>query len=242
MLMSVLPDWQSLHGALLPAPAAGRVVALVATEAAAVAGWAPTVALELARRWSDEGARVMLVDGRLGNPSLHSAAGVPNREGLSDATLHGASMGRVAAQPEGEHFLLVTAGTPVADPGSVARDPRWYRTIGGMAEAGVTAALYLADGESSSAAFLGSASDIVVLAGPDEPMPMVIRDLEPLVRAVIGTEGEPGIPTGLEGDAASQSAASPKGGAGGIGKMIMFVVLAIVVAAVLGYLLTSGVG
>jgi hypothetical protein len=217
-------------------------VALVATEDAAAAGWAPAVALELARRWGSEGARVMLVDGRLGQPSLHLAAGVPNKEGLSDATLYGASMSRVAAQPEGEQFLLVTAGTPVADPGSVARDPSWYRITDGMAEAGVTLALYLADGESSSAAFLGSASDIVVLAGPDEPTPMVIRDLEPLVRAVIGAGTGDEILGEVGGELPSPVPTSRENGTGGMGKMVVFVVVAIVLAALLGYLITSGVG
>ena len=240
--MPALPEWQSLNGATLPAPAAGRVVALVVTEGAASAGWAPAAALELTRRWAAEGARMMLVDGRLSEPSLHVAAGVPNKEGLSDATLHGASMSRVAAQPPGEHFLLVTAGTPVADPGSVARDPRWYRITGGMAEAGVTLALYLADGESASAAFLGSASDIVVLAGPDDETPMVIRDLEPLVRAVIGAGSDGDVFGEIGGGTPSPGTASTEKASGGMGRMILFLVLAVVVAGVLGYLLTSGVG
>lgn len=239
--MPDLPEWQPLDGAAPPAPSAGRVVAVVATESAVSEGWGAGAAIGLARQWADQGARVALVDAALGDPSLHAAAGIPNREGLADAALFGASIERVAHTPEGERFLLVTAGTPLADPGSVARDPRWYRIIGGMAEAGVTLMLYLHAGAGSTAAFLGSASDIVVLAGRDDASPGVLRDLEPLVRTVTGP-GEGGMPATGASTSADEPAVTAAAAGGGIGKMILFVILAVVVAAALGLFLSSGAG
>jgi hypothetical protein len=239
--MPDLPDWQPLDGAAPAAPSAGRVVAVVATESAVSEGWGAGAAVRLARQWADQGARVALVDAAVGDPSLHDAAGIPNREGLADAALFGASIERVSHTPEGERFLLVTAGTPLADPGSVARDPRWYRIIGGMAEASVTLMLYLHAGAGSAAAFLGSASDIVVLAGPDDASPSVLRDLEPLVRAVTGP-GEGGMPVGVSSVSDDEPAVAAAPGGGRMGKMVLFVILAVVVAAALGLFLSSGIG
>jgi hypothetical protein len=239
--MPELPDWQPLDGAAppeLPGGPAGRVVAVVATEGAAEAGWAAGAALELAQGWASAGARVILVDGVLNRPALHEAAGLPNLEGLTDAVLHGGSLRRVARPVGEDDFFLVSAGTPVADAGEVVRHARWYRITAAMAEADVTLGVYLIDGESATAAFLGSASDIVVLAALGDEPPRAIRDLEPLVRAVVGKGG-----AGAAMQAGSQVApAVPEGGGPGVSRMILFVVLAIVVAAALGYLLVVGTG
>ncbi len=235
--MVEFPDWQPLNGAALPSPGAGRVVALVASEGAA-GEWGAKAAVELARGWAREGGRVMLVDAALTRPSLHGELGLPNREGLTDATLYGASMSRVAQAPEGERFLLVTAGTAVANADTVAGDERWARIAGSTAEAGVTLALYLEDGEEGAVAFLGSASDIVVLAGPDEDPPSSIRNLEPLVRAVLGPSGAPPSAAAAADDGAPAAPASSNGFA----RMVVLVVMAIVIAAALGFLLSSGGG
>lgn len=187
--MASLPEWQPIEGVAPLAPAGGgrgRVVALVATEGAMAKLWAPAAALDLARAWSAHGERVVLVDAVLNRPTLQEAAGVPHREGLADAVLHGASVERVSHPVDGGHFFVVTAGTPVADAGAVALAPRWHRITAGMVEAGVTMLMLLRDGESGTAAFLGSASDIVVLADPAHTQPASVRDLEPLVRAVAG--------------------------------------------------------
>ncbi len=240
--MPELPEWQPLDGATppdLPDGPGGRVVAVLATEAAAAAGWAPTSALELARGWAQSGARVILVDGVLNRPALHDAAAVPNREGLTDAILHGGSLRRVA-QPVGEDdVFVVTAGTPVADVGSVVRHDRWQRITSAMTDADATLAMYLADGESGTAAFLGSATDIVVLAERGEEAPRAIRDLEPLVRAVVG----PGLGPRAGAGAGTPGVAPvlPEGDSG-ISQMILFLVAAIVIASVLGYMLVSGAG
>lgn len=243
--MAELPDWQSLDGVAPPIPesgGAGREVVLVASQRAVAEGWAPGVALDLVRRWSAAGHRLILVDAGLDAPSLHTAAGIPNREGLTDATHYGASVSRVARPIDGGGFLI-TAGTPIADPGSVVRSSRWHRFAAGMTEAGVTPVVYLHDGAQVTPAFLGSASDIVVLAQDGEASPSAVRDLEPLVRAVTGAGDGAGSSRAVAGaPEVSVMPSTAMASTGGNGRMIVFVVVAIAIAAVLGWLLSSGIG
>lgn len=196
--MAELPVWQALES--VPAPvsrsSAGRFVAVVASERAVSRGWAPEAVVDLVRRWADSGQRVVLVDGGLNYPSLHTVVGIANREGLSDATLHGASVEHVSRSVDGGAFYMITAGSPVADPHSVVRSSRWYRFCSGFGEAGVTLALYVRDGDRGASAFLGSVSDIIVLAEQGEPPPNSVQEIEPLVRAVAGPSGTPGAETG----------------------------------------------
>ena len=87
---------------------------------------------------------------------------------------------------DGGAFFLITAGTAVADANAVAASSRWGALLGGFVEAGVKLLLFVRDGDSGCAAFLGSASDIVVLADEHEDPPAAVRDLEGIVRAVTG--------------------------------------------------------
>jgi len=167
----------------------GRIVAVVASAGAVEGGWAGTAAMDLARAWSSAGERVIIVDGGLHYPTLHEHADTENVEGLSDAALFGLSVGRVAKPVDGGSFFLITAGTAVADANTVAGSSRWGRLLGGFVEAGVKLLLFVRDGDSGSAAFLGSASDIVVLADEHETAPAAVRDLEGMVRAVTGPGG-----------------------------------------------------
>jgi len=236
--MPDLPDWQPVAdvAALPPEPGAeaGRVVVAVATETAARAGWGPGAALELARSWSEQGRRVILVDGVLSEPGLHRAAGVTNREGLTDATLYGASLGRVALRVGDGSLFLVTAGTPIVDPHQVVRSGRWHRLSSAITEAGATLLLYVRDEDSGTAAFLGSASDIVVIGAPDDEAPRSIRDLEPLVRAVAGSGTS--VPVDVREPVREAVPAEPSAG---LGRMVLLVVAAVVVAAGLGFVLSS---
>lgn len=208
--MAQLPAWQALDaGVAVPDGAtAGRIVALVASEGAVEEGWAGTAALDLARAWSEAGQKVILVDGALHYPALHVAAEIENVEGLSDAALFGVSVGRVAKPVDG--FFLITAGTAVADANAVASSPRWSVLLGGFREAGVTLLLFVRDGDSGCAAFLGSASDVVVLAGPNEKIPAAVRDVEELVRAVTGPAPAQGAGSGAR-PPAEWTAAGPDG-------------------------------
>lgn len=210
--MPELPEWQPLDqiGATVSGGKSnGRVVGIVASEAAVGGGWAEHAVLSLARAWSSAGQRVMLVDGALQEPALHTAAGVPNAEGLSDATLFGASVGRVTQQVDDGAFLLIPAGTAIADTNEVVRSRRWDQLSRGFVEAGVTLGVFLRDGDSGTAAFLGSASEIVVLSGRADAPPTAVRDLEPLVSLVTGPDGA------VDGGVGAVSVAASGPGAGG---------------------------
>lgn len=206
--MAELPVWQPLDGVSPPGPSedgTGRVVALVSSDGATGEGWAPSAALDLCRSWSGQGARVMLVDAGLESPSLHTAADVANREGLVDAVLYGASIEKVARTPQGAAHFLVTAGAPVAEPASIARNARWDRIREGMQEAGVTLVLYLPAGDPGTAAFLGSVSDIVVLSDSEEALPLAVLDLAPMVRARAGLGGDPSLDAELAAPVAAMA-------------------------------------
>jgi hypothetical protein len=238
--MAELPEWQPLSGTTPSVPHGrgdGRVVALVATQRAVAEGWAPGAAVDLVRTWSNDDERVVLIDAGLEQPTLHSAVGLPNREGLSDATLHGASVDRVSHPVDDGLFFLISAGTPVADANTVVRSARWYRLAAGMAQAGVTLALYLRDGDPATAAFLGSASDIVVLSPPGDGAPSAVRDLEPLVRAVTGRSSGGTPPS--ESVVSSALGSSPGGSRS---RNVVFIVTAIVVAVALAWLAYSALG
>ena len=242
-LMAELPDWQPLNGVAPPVSedgGVGRIVVLVASAQAVADGWAAEAAVGLVRSWSQSGHRLMLIDGGLQHPTLHDAAGVGNGEGLTDAVLYGASVSRVSQPVDGGSFFLITAGTAVADTQTVVRGSRWHRLSAGVSEAGVTLVLFVRDGESGTPAFLGSASDIIVLAAPGEAPPAAVSDLEPLVRAVTGPDQGPGPAVAAGAFEAETSSAA--GGGGGIGRMIMFVVIAVVVAAILGLVFTRVLG
>ena len=243
--MAELPQWQPLADVDPPATdGSGRVVAVVASESAATSGWGPSAALDLARSWTGRSHRVLLVDGALEKPSLHRPAGLDNREGLADAALHGASISRVSHPMDDGAFFLVTAGLPLADPSSVARSGRWHRISEGVGETGVLLLLYLRDGQAGTPAFLGSASDIVVLSAPGEALPASIRDLTPLVHAVTGPEDPRSVPAGpgATEEVRSATPAAPKvfeEEERGMGRLLLLLLGALLLAAGLGYLLTS---
>ena len=179
---------------------------------------------------------MMLADGGLDCPSLHDPKEIQNREGLVDAVLHGASVSRVSHPVDG--YFLITAGTPVASCMAVVRDARWHRLTAGMAEAGVTLVLYLLDGEPCTPAFLASVSDIIVL-GTEGETPAAIRDLEPLVRAVTRPAVED-APVGM--GAVTTRMSDPSDKKGGLGRTVLFTVLAIIITTLLGWFLWTGMG
>ena len=238
--MAELPTLQPLDEVEAPVSGGaggGRVIALVVSDDARREGWAPEAAHRLAARWASEGHRIVLADAGLDHPSLHGPAGIPNREGVVDAALFGASASRVSHPVDG--YLLITAGAPVADTMSIVRDARWHRFNEGMAEAGVTLMLYLLDGEPCTPGFLGSASDIVVLGSDGEP-PAAIRDLEPLVRAV--TRPAQVAPVAATSDGVEVATADRGGTSKGRGRIVMLIVLAAAVLAAVVWFLSTGMG
>ena len=217
--MPEFPSWQPLEGGSVPIPegASGDgVVALVAAAGAVRGGWAAEAALDLARAWSASGRKVVLADAALDRPALHVAAGLDNGEGLSDASLYGASVRRVARPVDGGAFFVVTAGSPVADASAVARSPRWQRLCDGFGEAGVTLILFIRDGDSGCEAFLASVSDVIVFAERGEAPPAVLASRASMVRAVTGpgsaVPGRPpaGDPAGTPAPASARPTAAPR--------------------------------
>jgi hypothetical protein len=230
--MAQLPGWQSLDGGV-PVPNGtnpGRIVALVASEGAVEGGWAGSAALDLARAWSGGGEKVIVVDGSLHYPTLHTCAEIDNVEGLSDAALFGLSVGRVAKPVDGGSFFVITAGTAVANANTVAASARWGTLLGGFLEAGVKLLLFVRDGDSGCAAFLGSASDIIVLANEHEKAPAAIRDLEGIVRAVTGPNGQVASGSGLRPP--EEWTASGPGGSRRLAMLVAAVVLLILILLV----------
>jgi hypothetical protein len=128
----------------------------------------------------------VLVDAAVSGPALHSAAGVENVEGLTDAVLFGVSIGRVARPVEGQSFFLITAGSPTADPSSLVDNDRWQQLVSGFIEAGVTLVLYLRGDDEHASSFLGSAGDVIVLANDGEDTASALGDHAARVGSVLG--------------------------------------------------------
>ncbi len=173
---------------VLPEPerAAGRVVALLVAKGADDGGWGTEVAVGLVRGWVARGLRVVFADAGFESPTLHDAFGLKNEEGLTDALLWGASVQHVARPlPEGG-FYVITAGTAVPKGGSALRSPRWYQLCGGFQEAGVSLIALLPMDKPGSSAVLGAATDVVILAAPDEEIQGLLGSWAPKLRAIVG--------------------------------------------------------
>jgi len=140
------PDEGSIPASLeLTTDGSGQVVVLLADPAARDSGWAPRVAVALARSWADSGLRIFLMDGDLGDPAIHSLLGENNGEGVTDAVLYGVSPSRMARMQEGG-FLFAPAGTAIADPASVLRHPRWSSVLAACRDSESVVVLYLPAG------------------------------------------------------------------------------------------------
>jgi hypothetical protein len=178
-------------------PSRGRVVAIVATEAAVAAGWAGQVAVELAGAWTGSGARTVLADAGIHHPQLHRTVGAPNAEGLVDALRWGASVKRVVQRPDGQSFFLITAGTAVADGGELLAGPQWPALCAGFVEAGVTLAVFVPGHDPALAGVLEQAGEVIVLAPAGEDVAGVVGARAAQVLAVLG-RGSGGDPPALE--------------------------------------------
>lgn len=157
-----------------PSPGSGEVVLLLADAEAAGNGWGVRAGCEVARHWARSGMRVILADGDLAGAPLHGTAGIENEEGVSDLLLYGSSPYRVARRVEGEDFLLITAGTIVADPAAVYRHGRWPGILSAFRESGCVLLVYLPDGFPGVESLLSEGDRVLRLnarvpAGSPEP-------------------------------------------------------------------------
>lgn len=176
-----------------PSPGSGEVVLLLADPEVSENGWGARVGCELARHWAASGARVILADVDLPRAPLHGEIGVENEEGVSDLLLYGSSPFRVSRRIEGEDFLLITAGTIVADPEAVFRHSRWPGLLAAFRESGCALVLYLPADLPGYDALLPEGDRVLQLsasapAGPPRPGVLVlvpeVEGVEPGTRRV----------------------------------------------------------
>ncbi|HSG46757.1 MAG TPA: hypothetical protein VLA43_02965, partial [Longimicrobiales bacterium] len=212
--MTLSESWQPLDidtpdAVPLPRPGSDvHVVALVATAAARRDGWGARAALEIARGWGAEGARVVLCDLDLETPALHGAAGLDNLEGISDALLFGTSFQRMA-QPLSDGLYIATAGTAVPNGEALRTHPRWRAFAEGFSEAGAVMALYLPEEAPGTDALLELCHTAVILGAKDEVGAVTLPGRMPVL-AVAGPEGLVATRGAAPLDAAEASEVEPQ--------------------------------
>lgn len=188
------PAWRPLpleavEPASLDLPGArGPILVLLASPATHASGWAVRAATEIARYRAGADARILLADLDLDRPRLHAELGGHNAEGISDAFLFGASLGRVA-RPTEDGFLFVPAGTAIADPARVLASRRWEAVTEGFEGAGAELFLFVPWDLPGRDAILERAGAAVLLAEREE---VDVLDVEGLgIGAVLGPAVEP---------------------------------------------------
>ena len=152
------------EGLPAPEPGVGEVVALVSETDARVDGWAASLVVQLARRWSSEGRMVILADADWTAASLNVEIGPHVGEGLSDLVLFGTSPVRVAQSPALDSFRFISAGTVVGDPDAAWLHPRWPGLLGAFRDAGTVLLLHLPAGAAGAEALAANADRVFRLA------------------------------------------------------------------------------
>jgi hypothetical protein len=148
-----------------PTDGSGVVVALLAEEGPRSHGWAPRVAVSLAREWAGDGLKVFLADGDLDRPALHTVLGRDNGEGMADAVVYGASPGRIGRPVPEAGFLFASAGTVIPDAEEAWAHPRWGTLLQAFRESGSLLLLYLpANPEGGPAGLVDQADRVIRLA------------------------------------------------------------------------------
>lgn len=143
------------------------LVLLVGPEAGE-SGWPASSAIAMAEALVEAGERLVLCDLSLASPELHEALRVPNREGVSDIFLYGASLRRVAVRAGARGIMFVPAGPETADPAAILEHPRWERMLAGAVDAAATLLLYLPADSPGRSTLLGRVGAAVILSGPNE--------------------------------------------------------------------------
>ncbi len=144
----------------------GRVVAVRASARARRNDWAAHAAVAIAGSWASRGGRVLLADLFLDEPRLHRAFNTRNAEGIADAILYGASLGRIARPADDGRFCVATAGTPVANPEALLDEAAWDRLLATWVESGVTVLAY----QAAASPVRPAGTPSIVLACKGEPM------------------------------------------------------------------------
>ncbi|MBI4520396.1 MAG: SPOR domain-containing protein [Gemmatimonadetes bacterium] len=204
-MRNALPEWQPFDfnlgvvppdvAALMTGGGDGTVVVFAAATGAEADDWAPRAVTTLAAHWGEH-APVCLADAGIANPRLHDVLGEENGEGVVDALVYGASVGRVSTNAAGGSFVFVPAGTPTPDPEGVLRHERWPDLIRELTRPGATLLVYVPLHLPGFEALATRASALVLLARSGEDVSDAAAGLP--VTAVLGPPVEAEEATGLE--------------------------------------------
>lgn len=118
---------RSLHTALMIAGMQGGAVVLVAS--ALPGDGKSSLVMSLARANAKSGKRVIMLDGDLRHPSLHTALGLPNETGLTSYLSGAAKLKDVRQIDESSGAALIAAGPMVDDPPEQLRLPRFAELV-----------------------------------------------------------------------------------------------------------------
>jgi hypothetical protein len=234
------------EGLFTPDP--GSVVLVLAEEGARTAGWAGRLAVDLATAWGAGGAQVVLADADVAGAPLHTLLGEENGEGMSDHVLFGASLERVARPLSGRPFLFASAGTVVGDPEETLRNVRWDACFSAARESSATLVVYL-PANSLGGSTLPVEADRIVRLAAEAPADGAAAEANvatlypvappPSERAAIPSGGVPRI-RALEAKKI-QEVGRARRITGFVVLALLVLVLAVLVAAWLGYVSIPGV-
>lgn len=163
----------------------GAFVVLLSDPDLDAPAWAPRTARALARSWAHSGRDVLLVDGFVEEPSLHSDLKRPVGEGLTDLVLWSASEDRVAQPVDSEPFRFISAGTVVPDADRVWNHARWPHLVSDLREMGRVTLLLAPGGDPGLGSITRIADQVVWLGDPlavpagDHPVALVLHPDDP---------------------------------------------------------------
>ncbi len=93
-----------------------------------------TTSVAIARNLALFGARTLLVDGDMRNPSIHRSLGLPNTTGLSDALAGSDDLMALVHREEGSPLSVMTAGPLPPNPAELLAGPRLLTVLEGLAQ------------------------------------------------------------------------------------------------------------
>jgi hypothetical protein len=157
---AALRAWEGLVGSVEAVPSP---MLLVSGEAARYSGWSARTALELADALAGHRA-VLLIDLHFDATDLGELA-PPDREGISDVLLFGASLERVAVSPRGHRFSFIPTGPLVSDAEELLRSPAWTRVFDDAARSHTLVMGFVPWRSRGLAALLQRVRDFVFLGG-----------------------------------------------------------------------------
>ncbi|MEX2466864.1 MAG: hypothetical protein WD995_08130, partial [Gemmatimonadota bacterium] len=186
----------------LPGPPGGPgpVVAVAASAELVRAGWAVSVAAELARAWAAQRSGLVVVDTDLARPRLHHTLGVDNATGLAEVLGGDAPVSTATRVVEPDRLFCVPAGNAPGEPEEAFDGARWTRFCRAFSDAGVTVVSYVPATAPWADQVFASATHLVELREHDGE-PTIAAEHRQQVIAVLGPMPivrAPANPTGKE--------------------------------------------